>query len=85
MVNKFRELFGNIFNTDMQERSRKKFIVVDESSVRRSSSPSGKLSNISQTRPQKCPLCRTEEARQPGNIFRSPEEKWGCKACGHQW
>jgi hypothetical protein len=81
------EWFGNLFKNHGQQRSRKKkFIVVSESSLRRrNNSCSGKFGNISQTRPQKCPLCRTEEARQPGNIFRTPEDKWGCKACGHQW
>jgi hypothetical protein len=49
------------------------------------SSNSGKFKNYTATRPATCPLCRTLEVSKPGNIFRRPDNSWGCKSCDHQW
>jgi hypothetical protein len=44
------------------------------------SSKSGKLKCIIKTRPKKCPYCLTEN-----KITLTPEKKWKCKECGHEW
>ncbi|OAD19415.1 hypothetical protein THIOM_004952 [Candidatus Thiomargarita nelsonii] len=66
----------------VKKRSGKKFVVKGtvDISPQNSSSQSGKLKNISKTRPKKCPYCRTED-----KITKTPENKWKCKACEYEW
>jgi hypothetical protein len=45
-----------------------------------SSSKSGKLKGIIQTRPKKCLYCRTED-----KITLTSEKKWKCKVCEYEW
>ncbi len=71
-----------------QTEPKKKFEVIGESPVTptsNSSSGSGRFTTLTQTRPQVCPMCKTSETSQPGNIFRPNDQKWGCKACEHTW
>lgn len=45
----------------------------------------GKFGNITQTRPRKCPYCRTSEDSRPGNITKLDNGSWNCKTCNHIW
>jgi len=46
---------------------------------------SGRLRNMTQTRPKQCGRCRTSENSRPGNITKLDNGLWKCKACGHTW
>lgn len=97
MVRKFqilyqwaRSFFVTTATTATRQTGSKKFDILQQ---RQSSIPprnnrsrdSGKFTTVTTTRPQVCPICRTSETSQPGNIFRPNDQKWGCKACGHTW
>jgi hypothetical protein len=83
---------SNVYNSGNHNNDKKKFIVKENNrkkflvkgtmdiSPQSSSSSSGKLKNMSQTRPKKCPYCRTED-----KITKTPEKKWKCKACEYEW
>jgi hypothetical protein len=43
-----------------------------------------KFTNMTETRPQKCPRCLTSSGLKPGNITKA-EGQWCCKTCDYKW
>lgn len=83
-INHFRRSNNPIEENLNMEESSKKFVVIKETHFAPPPKKSGKLTKMTETRPQKCPMCHTGGS---SNIFRTPtpEKTWGCKKCGHEW
>lgn len=69
--------------------TRKKFEILNQGSQQRplrftQTRRTNKFTNMTETRPQKCPFCMTSQESKPGNITKV-NGQWYCKTCQHRW